>query len=111
MPQLLLQMAARQFSRKAVVDGPLAFDNAYSKAAAVKKGISTPVAGEVDIFVVPEITAGNILYKAFSYAAGFKTAGLVVGAKCPIVLTSRADSEESKLNSILLASMAADQTV
>jgi phosphate butyryltransferase len=108
----LTQMAARgQFSRKAVVDGPLAFDNAYSKAAAVKKGISTPVAGEVDIFVVPEITAGNILYKAFSYAAGFKTAGLVVGAKCPIVLTSRADSEESKLNSILLASMAADQTV
>jgi phosphate butyryltransferase len=108
----LTQMAARgQFSRKAVVDGPLAFDNAYSKASAVKKGISTPVAGEVDIFVVPEITAGNILYKAFSYAAGFKTAGLVVGAKCPIVLTSRADSEESKLNSILLASMAADQTV
>jgi len=100
----ITQMGARgQFGRKAVVDGPLAFDNAYSKEAAVHKGITTPVAGEVDIYVVPEITAGNILYKAFSYAAGFKTAGVVVGAQCPIVLTSRADSEDSKLNSILAA--------
>ncbi len=61
----------------------------------------------MDIFLVPEITAGNILYKAFTYAAGFKTAGLILGAQCPIVLTSRADGEESKLNSIALAALAA----
>jgi len=104
----ITQMAARgQFSREAVVDGPLAFDNAYSKEAAERKGISSPVAGEADVFVVPEITAGNILYKAFTYAAGFRTAGIVVGAQCPIVLTSRADGEESKLNSIALAASAA----
>lgn len=109
---VISQMAARgQFSRKAIVDGPLAFDNAFSKAAAAQKGITSPVAGEVDIFVVPEITAGNILYKAFSYAAGFKTAGIVVGARCPIVLTSRADGEESKLNSIALAALAASAAV
>lgn len=104
----LAQMGARgQFSREAVVDGPLAFDNAFSKEAAAHKGIRSPVAGEVDIFLVPEITAGNILYKAFTYAAGFKTAGLILGAQCPIVLTSRADGEESKLNSIALAALAA----
>lgn len=108
----ITQMGTRgQFTKGAVIDGPLAFDNAYSKAAAEHKGIVSPVAGEVDIFVVPEITAGNILYKAFTYAAGFTTAGVVVGAKCPIVLTSRSDSEESKLNAILAAACAGKGSV
>ena len=103
----IAQMGARgQFRPGAIIDGPLAFDNAYSKEAAEHKRINSPVAGEVDIFVVPEITAGNILYKAFTYAAGFPTAGVVVGAQCPIVLTSRSDSEESKLNAILVAACA-----
>lgn len=92
-----------QFAKPAIVDGPLAFDNAYSKEAAKHKGIDSPVAGEVDIFMVPELTAGNILYKAFSYASNFLTAGVIVGAQCPIVLTSRSDSEESKLNAIAVA--------
>ena len=98
----LAQMGARgQFSREAVVDGPLAFDNAFSKEAAAHKGISSPVAGEVDIFLVPEITAGNILYKAFTYAAGFKRGPDPRGPMpyCPHV---QADGEESKLNSIAL---------
>lgn len=97
-------MAKRgQFTKPAVVDGPLAFDNAYSKAAALQKGIDSPVVGEVDIFFVPEITTGNVLYKAFNYVGSLKTAGIIYGAACPIVLTSRADSAESKLNAIAVA--------
>lgn len=97
-------MAKRgQFTKPAVVDGPLAFDNAYSKDAALQKGIDSPVVGEVDIFLVPEITTGNVLYKAFNYVGNLKTAGIIYGAACPIVLTSRADSAESKLNAIAVA--------
>lgn len=92
-----------QFSKKAIVDGPLAFDNAYSKDAAVQKGIVSDVAGEADIFMVQELTAGNLLYKALSYVGGLSIAGVIYGATCPIVLTSRADSPESKLNAIALA--------
>ncbi|NMB02656.1 MAG: bifunctional enoyl-CoA hydratase/phosphate acetyltransferase [Firmicutes bacterium] len=95
-----------QFSKAATVDGPLAFDNAYSKDAAVQKGIESEVAGCADIFMVQELTAGNILYKAFGYVGGFPMAGLIVGATCPIVLTSRADSAESKLNAIAVACLA-----
>lgn len=95
-----------QFSKEAIVDGPLAFDNAYSKDAACQKGIVSDVAGEADIFMVPEITTGNVLYKAFTYVGGLKTAGLIFGARCPIVLTSRADSAESKLNTIAAACQA-----
>ncbi|NLL43423.1 MAG: bifunctional enoyl-CoA hydratase/phosphate acetyltransferase [Firmicutes bacterium] len=92
-----------QFSRKALVDGPLAFDNAYSKEAAKQKGIESEVAGNADIFMVQELTAGNLLYKALSFVGGLSIAGVIYGAKCPIVLTSRADSAESKLNAIALA--------
>lgn len=103
----LTQMAKRgQFTKPAIVDGPLAFDNAYSKVAAEQKGIDSPVAGEVDIFFVPEITTGNVLYKAFAYVGELKTAGIIYGATCPIVLTSRADSAESKLNAIAVACQA-----
>ncbi|HPT83398.1 MAG TPA: bifunctional enoyl-CoA hydratase/phosphate acetyltransferase [Limnochordia bacterium] len=100
---LALMGARNQFSKPAIVDGPLAFDNAYSKEAAQQKGINSPVAGEADIFLVPEITAGNILYKSMVYVGGLSVAGVITGATCPIVLTSRADSAESKLNSIAVA--------
>lgn len=100
----LTVMARRgQFSKPALVDGPLAFDNAYSKQAALQKEIDSPVAGEADILMVQEITTGNVLYKALSYLGGLTVAGVIVGASCPIVLTSRADSIENKLNSIAVA--------
>lgn len=100
----LAMMANRnQFSKAAIVDGPLAFDNAYSKEAAALKGIESEVAGEADILMVQELTAGNLLYKALSHVAGLSIAGVIFGAACPIVLTSRADSSESKLNAIALA--------
>lgn len=100
----LTVMAKRgQFSKPAVVDGPLAFDNAYSKQAALQKGIDSPVAGEADILMVQEITTGNVLYKALTYLGGLAVSGVIVGASCPIVLTSRADSIENKLNSIAVA--------
>lgn len=92
-----------QFAKAALVDGPLAFDNAYSKEAALQKGISSDVAGQADIFMVQELTAGNLLYKALSYVGGLSIAGVIFGATCPIVLTSRADTSESKLNAIALA--------
>lgn len=92
-----------QFSKGVIVDGPLAFDNAYSLDAAKQKGIISPVAGQADVFMVPELTTGNVLYKAFSYIGHLRTAGVIYGARCPIVLTSRADSAESKLNAIAVA--------
>lgn len=103
----LVQMAKRgQFCQPALIDGPLAFDNAYSKEAALQKGIESEVAGQADIFFVPEITTGNVLYKAFAYVGKFNTAGIIYGATCPIVLTSRADSSENKLNAIAVACQA-----
>lgn len=84
------------------VGGPFALDNAISKEAAAVKGIKDPMAGDVDILLCPTIEAGNVLYKALNFLANAKSAGIIVGAKAPIVLTSRADSDESKLNSIAL---------
>ena len=86
-----------------IVDGPLALDNAISKMAAEHKGITSPTAGEADILLVPNIEAGNILYKSLVYFANAKVGGIIAGAKAPIVLTSRADSAESKLYSLALA--------
>ncbi len=85
------------------VGGPFALDNAVSVEAAKHKGIEHPVAGNADILIVPSIEAGNILYKSLVYFARAKCTGLVVGAKVPIIVTSRADDEEAKLNSIALA--------
>lgn len=84
------------------VGGPFALDNAISKEAAKIKGIKDPMAGDVDIVLCPTIEASNILYKALNFLANAKSAGIIVGAKAPIVLTSRADSDDSKLNSIVL---------
>jgi len=86
----------------------LAFDNAYSKEAAQHKGINSPVAGQADIFLVPDLTAGNLLYKSLVYVGGLSVAGVIAGAACPIVLTSRADSSAAKLNSIAVACLALD---
>lgn len=92
-----------------LVDGPLALDNAVSKESAILKGIDSEVAGDVDILLAPNIESGNVLYKALSFLANAKSAGLIVGTKAPIVLTSRADNEEAKLNSIALAVLMASK--
>jgi phosphate butyryltransferase len=85
-----------------IIDGPLALDNAVSAESATIKGINSPVAGDADILVCPDIEAGNILYKSLAFLAGAANGGVVLGAKKPVILTSRADSAESKLISIAL---------
>jgi phosphate butyryltransferase len=100
----LAQMSRRrQFSVECEVDGPLALDNAISELAAKHKKITGSVAGLADVILVPNIEAGNMLAKALNYLGGCRLAGLLVGAKVPVVLTSRADSAESKLLSIASA--------
>ena len=85
-----------------IVGGPFALDNAVSEEAARHKGMDHPIAGKADILLAPDIEAGNILYKSLVFFSNTKNAGVIVGAKAPIILTSRADSEETKLNSIAL---------
>lgn len=85
-----------------IVGGPFALDNAVSEEAARLKGINHPVAGKADILMCPNIESGNILYKTLGFLANAQSAGVIVGAKAPIILTSRADSEDAKLNSIAL---------
>jgi phosphate butyryltransferase len=87
----------------AEIDGPLGFDVAISKKAAEIKGIKSSVAGDPDILLLPQLITANVLYKAFIWCSGGTTASIVAGAKVPIVLTSRSDSEETKLLSIGLA--------
>lgn len=86
-----------------IIDGPLALDNAVSEKAASQKGLTGETAGKADILVVPNIEAGNILYKSLMYFANAKVGAIIQGARSPIVLTSRADSAESKLYSLALA--------
>lgn len=100
---LLSKMSQRGQIQNCIVDGPLAFDNAVSKESANLKGIKSQVAGDADLLLLPDIEAGNVLYKAFVFFAKANVASVILGAKAPIVLTSRTDTEESKLNSILLA--------
>jgi phosphate butyryltransferase len=100
---MLTQMNRREQIRGCVIDGPLALDNAVSPESAKHKGIVSEVAGHADILLVPDIDAGNMLAKSIIYFARSKTAGLVLGAKSPIVLTSRADSSETKALSIASA--------
>ncbi|GAP37974.1 bifunctional enoyl-CoA hydratase/phosphate acetyltransferase [Piscinibacter sakaiensis] len=87
----------------AIVEGPFGFDNAYSAEAARIKGLSSRVAGDADLLLMPDLNAGNMLYKSFVYVAGGDCAGLVLGARVPIVLTSRADSAQARLASAALA--------
>lgn len=100
---MLTQMNRRGQIKGCIVDGPLALDNAVSPESAKHKGIKSDVAGYADILIVPDIDAGNMLAKAIVYFAKNKTAGIVLGAKAPVVLTSRADSAEAKLLSIASA--------
>lgn len=100
---ILAKMAERNQIKGALVDGPLALDNAVSEEAAAHKGIKSPVAGRADLILVPNIETGNALGKSLTFLAGGLMAGIVVGAKAPVVLSSRADSPLSKLMSIVLA--------
>lgn len=99
----LVAMNTRGQIKGCVIDGPVALDNAISVEAAHHKGLTGPHAGQADILLVPNIEAGNILYKSLVYFARAKVGAVIVGAKAPIVLTSRSDSAESKLNSLALA--------
>lgn len=99
----LTQMNQRGQIKGCIVDGPLALDNAVSALAAEHKGIKSEVAGQADILLVPTIEVGNTLYKSLIYFAKAKVGAVIAGAKAPIVLTSRADSAESKLYSLALA--------
>ncbi|WP_042277549.1 phosphate butyryltransferase [[Clostridium] dakarense] len=98
----LEEMCERGEIKNCIVGGPFALDNAVSIEAANHKGINHPVAGNADILLAPDIEAGNILYKSLVFFSKSKNAGVIVGAKAPIILTSRADNEETKLNSIAL---------
>jgi len=99
----LCKMADRGQIEGALLDGPLAFDNAISREAALIKGIHSPVAGEADILLVPDLEAGNMLAKQLAYLGRADSAGIVLGARVPIILTSRADSAEARLASCAVA--------
>jgi len=103
----LCKMAERGQITRAIVDGPLAFDNAISKEAAKIKGIHSKVAGDPDILLVPDLEAGNMLAKQLTFLANADSAGLVLGARVPIILTSRADSVRSRIASCAVAMLAA----
>jgi phosphate acetyltransferase len=102
----LCKMADRGQIKGAVIDGPLAFDNAVSLVAATTKGLSSPVAGDSDILMVPNLEVGNILYKSLIYMGGGECAGVILGARVPIILTSRADSQRARIASCALAQLA-----
>jgi phosphate butyryltransferase len=102
---ILTQMNRRGQIKNCIVDGPLALDNAISAESARIKKIQSEVAGDADILVTPDIEAGNILYKCLLDLAGAKGAAVIMGASVPLVLTSRADTAETKLASIALASL------
>ena len=103
----LCKMAERGQITGGLLDGPLAFDNAISKQAAETKGIHSEVAGDPDILLAPDLEAANILAKLLSFLANADSAGLVLGARVPIILTSRADSVRSRIASCAVAMLAA----
>jgi len=100
---MISKMNDRGQIKNCLVDGPFAIDNAVSKEAAEHKGIKSEVAGDADILVAPELNSGNILYKTLVFMGGATSAAVIMGAKVPVVLTSRADTEKSKMMSIALA--------
>jgi len=103
----LCKMADRRQITGAILDGPLALDNAINLAAAQIKKIDSPVAGRANVLVVPDLEAGNMLAKSLIFLAGADAAGIVLGAKVPIVLTSRADSVRSRIASCAVAAQVA----
>lgn len=104
---ILTKMNDRGQIKGCIIDGPLALDNALSEEAAAHKGICSPVAGKADILLMPNIEAGNIMYKTLTYTTDCKSGALLVGTSAPVVLTSRADSHETKMNAIALAALVA----
>jgi phosphate butyryltransferase len=105
---ILTKMAERGQIQSCIIDGPLALDNAISRKSCEIKGIKSAVAGDADIIVMPNIESGNVFYKALNYLGECKTAGIVVGAKAPVVVTSRADDEENKFYSVAFAMQASN---
>ena len=103
----LCKMADRKQITGAILDGPLALDNAISLTAAEIKKIDSPVAGRANVLIVPDLEAGNMLAKSLSFLAGADAAGIVLGARVPIILTSRADSELTRLASCAVAVLVA----
>lgn len=103
----LCKMADREQITGAVLDGPLALDNAIDLGAAQIKKIRSPVAGRANVLVAPDLTAGNILAKSLTFLAGADAAGIVLGARVPIILTSRADARLTRLASCAVASLVA----
>jgi phosphate acetyltransferase len=101
----LVKMGKSGQFKSAVVDGPFGFDNAISKASAATKGITSAVAGDPDILMVPSLDVGNILYKSFIYIGGGECAGVILGAKVPVILTSRSDSRRARIASCALAQL------
>jgi len=97
----LRAMAAR--FAPAVVDGPMGLDLALSPAAAAAKGVDSPVAGRADLLLCPDVVAGNLLGKSFIHVGGARAAGVVLGARCPVVMLSRADAPETRVRSLVLA--------
>ena len=104
----LIKLNEENVIKDCIVAGPFAIDNAINKEAAMHKGITHEAAGNVDILVMPRIEAGNVFYKTMMFLANAKSASVIAGAKKPIVLTSRADSTESKFYSIALSALVAD---
>lgn len=100
---ILTMMNKRNQIKGCIIDGPLAFDNTVSAEAAKHKGIESEVSGDADLIVAPNIEVANALYKSFTYMGGATVASITLGATAPIVLTSRSDSDRSKLMSIALA--------
>jgi phosphate acetyltransferase len=103
----LCKMADRGQIKGGLLDGPLAFDNAVSLVAAKTKGIRSAVAGQADILVVPDLESGNMMAKQLEYLADALMAGVVLGARVPIVLTSRADTAETRTASCAIAQLMA----
>lgn len=105
----LCKMADRGLIDGVILDGPLAFDNAISKEAARTKGIRSEVSGDVDILIVPDLQSGNMLYKQMKFLSGYNAAGLVMGARVPIILTSRSSGTQARLASAALALLYANR--
>ncbi len=104
----LCKMAERGDITGGIIDGPLAFDNAISSQAALAKHLNSEVAGDADILIVPDIESGNMLYKQMRFLSGYNAAGLVMGARVPIILTSRAGGKMARLASAALAMLYAN---
>ena len=105
---LLAKMSDRGQIKGCIVDGPFALDNAISEEAAHHKGIVSPVAGKADILLLPSIDVANVMYKTLTYMSESKNGGVLVGTSAPVILTSRADSFHTKVNSIILAALIAE---